>query len=229
MQPLIECHDLGLSYSRLIWDAVNVTMEPGQLIGLVGLNGSGKTSFLRILSGLQKATTGRITGPAYSSKPSIFHALFLDESSHYYRHLTSQEMLEFYMRLVQATRTRTEEIIDALHLEPVLSTTVGSLSQGYRTRLSLAFGLMSPASVLLLDEMFSSLDVVVIESLKRQLQNECDNGRTIVVSSHQLDVVQTLTQTYWWIHQHQIHSVLSTDMPMTSLSALLRQDQEVSP
>ncbi|AEW04115.1 ABC transporter related protein [Sulfobacillus acidophilus DSM 10332] len=221
-----RCENLALSFgSTVVWKDVNVTISLGCVIGLIGLNGSGKTSFLRTLSGLLAPTGGMVTGVGYAAKPSIHHCVLLEETNLFYPQLTCQEMVEFYAGVAGARSAQMESLVQELGLLPVIHHRVQALSQGYRTRLALAFPLMSPARVLLLDEIFNGLDVVAIELIKNVFQREAMNGRTIIVSSHQLEVLDKMADTFLVIHNQTIDAIAPTDIrgKYGSLQALLTQ------
>ncbi len=170
-------------------DGASFEAPDGEITGLVGANGAGKTTILRIITGIlsPEAGTVRITGG-----PGTLGAL-LDHTGLYDR-LTSRENIEYFARLrgLSSLDERVGEVIGQLGLTAIADRQVGGFSMGERMKTALARALVHRPRNLLLDEPANGLDIPTVRSLRDLLRRLRDRGHAIILSSHVLDEVQSL-------------------------------------
>jgi ABC-2 type transport system ATP-binding protein len=163
-------------------------VREGEALGLIGPNGAGKTTLLECLSGLQPVNGGQVswrgaTVPAHRRRELLF---FVPEGILPYPEHGTARVLGFFAEVYRRSRAEIGDAVEALGLGPVLAKTVAGLSKGYRRRLLLALGLLSPHPLLLLDEPFDGLDLRQTREVMALLRRVAAGGRTLLLSIHQL-------------------------------------------
>jgi ABC-2 type transport system ATP-binding protein len=187
--PLIVENVSKSFQQKVVLDNVSLSLGNGEIFGLIGLNGIGKTTLIKIILNLLKADSGTASLFGLSSKDE--HArrnlAYLPEKFQPSRYLKGHEYLELSLSFYQQPYHKEEGYRQAelLDLEPkALDRRVGSYSKGMGQKLGLLGALMSHTPLLLLDEPMSGLDPKARILLKRQLKAAREAGRTIFFSSH---------------------------------------------
>ena len=191
---VLSAHDLSVSKrDRLLFDKINFTVEPGELLYVRGPNGAGKTSLLRVLTGLVEADEGQVRflgKDIHSIRDSYYPQLI------YFGHnlgvnasLSGVENLKFWCQLhhVEATEQEIYTVLGALSLIGLEDLPVGNLSAGQQRRVALGrFWLKSSAALWILDEPFTALDVDGIALLRQRLLQHLAQQGAVIMTSHQL-------------------------------------------
>ncbi len=177
---------------------IDLSIEPGEIYALVGLNGAGKSTFIKLLLGMLRPDAGtvEIDGADIREAPAMIWARVghLVEHPLAYPELTARANLGLGARL-HAVQPKdvprlVEDILDELALRPYANVRAGVLSSGNRQRLGLASALQHNPSVIVLDEPTNTLDpsgvILLREALLRRAR---ENGAAVLVSSHHLDEV----------------------------------------
>lgn len=185
---------------------LNLQIQPGEIFGLLGPNGSGKTTTIKMLLGLLYPTRGRIS---VFGKPPTDVAVkarlgFLPEESYLYRFLVAEETLDYYGRLFRLPRRirkeRTARLLDMVGLSHEADRRVGEYSKGMARRIGLAQALINDPEFLILDEPTSGLDPIGARQIKDVIRDLGRKGKTILLSSHMLadveDVCDRVTILY---------------------------------
>ena len=174
-------------------DRLSFSVEPGSVTGFLGPNGAGKTTTLRMVLGLVNPTSGRATigGRAYrhldAPLRSVGAAL---ESSSFHPARTARNHLRVMCTVAGLPDQRADEVLDLVGLHDAARRKVKAYSMGMRQRLGLAQALLGDPAVLVLDEPANGLDPDGIRWLRGLLRTLAQQGRTVLVSSHQLNEVQ---------------------------------------
>jgi ABC-2 type transport system ATP-binding protein len=179
-------------------NGLNLKVRYNEVFGLLGPNGSGKTTTLKLLLGLLHPTKGKalvLGGSATDSKISA-RIGFLPEESYLYRYLTARETLDFYGRLFslprQVRRTRTEALLEMVGLKAVANRQVGTFSKGMARRIGLAQALINDPDLLILDEPTTGLDPIGTRQIKDLILALAKRGKTVLLSSHLLADVEDI-------------------------------------
>jgi ABC-2 type transport system ATP-binding protein len=174
-------------------DSLSFTVEPGSVTGFLGPNGAGKTTTLRMLLGLVRPTSGTATinGRTYESLPRPMQTVgaALEASSFHPAH-TGLQHLRIYCAAAGLPARRASEVLDLVGLGQVGKKKTKGYSMGMRQRLGLAATLLGDPRVLILDEPANGLDPEGIRWLRGFFRHLAGEGRTVLVSSHQLAEVQ---------------------------------------
>jgi len=188
---MIQVTHLTKSYSRHdVLADLSFTAGPGQVTLLVGANGVGKTTTLRILSGLLKPDTGDAWiaghGIVRERRQAQAQLSYLPQTIAFHPKLSCEALLRFYADLRGIPRSRISAILKRVGLTADAHKTAGQLSGGLRQRLGLGIFLLPDSPVLLLDEPGLSLDPEWRDHLVDILQAEAQRGKTVLVTTHLL-------------------------------------------
>jgi heme ABC exporter ATP-binding subunit CcmA len=169
---------------------VSFEVERGSCLALLGRNGAGKTTLLKILAGLSRAGRGSITilGNDARARETRLRIGVLGHGIGIYEELSALENLMLFARLygVKDTRRTASEWLERTGLDRVRDGLVREFSRGMRQRLAVARAFLHDPSLLLLDEPFTALDDRAIAVLQELLTAARRDGRTIIMSTHQL-------------------------------------------
>jgi len=169
---------------------LSTDVRPGSVTLLVGANGCGKTTTLRLIAGLSRPDGGDIRVDGRSVVTAQSEALaalsYLPQSPRFHVHLTPRELLLFYAGLRGVSPRRVTELADHWGLSAMLDVRTGRLSGGMRQRVALAVLFLADAPVLVLDEPGLSLDPDWRRFLQSELRSAARCGRTVLVSTHLL-------------------------------------------
>src|SRR4249920_887300 len=176
--------------------ALNLQVLRGEIFGLLGPNGSGKTTTIKLLLGLLFPTDGDalVFGQPAGEVRKNERIGYLPEESYLYRFLNAEETLDFYGRLFdmpsEVRRKRAAELIQLVGLQQDRKRTLREYSKGMRQRIGLAQALINDPEFVILDEPTSGLDPIGTIWMKGLIKQLRDQGKTVLMCSHRLDDVQ---------------------------------------
>lgn len=196
-------------------DGLTVEIPPGVLFGLLGPNGSGKTTSMRAVMGVTAVDAGEILWDGRPVTPADRLTFgYMPEERALYADMKVAEHLVYFARLHGLTKAdalaRTEEWLERLTLTDRRNAKVSDLSQGNKQRVQVANTLIHSPRLMLLDEPFNGLDPGAIEFVASVLRERAAEGATVVFSSHQLDVVEHLCSEVAIVHKGRLVSAGST-------------------
>jgi ABC-2 type transport system ATP-binding protein len=195
---MLEVDDISRSFgSRRVLDGVSFTVGAGRMTGFVGGNGAGKTTTMRIILGVLSSDSGTVALDGTRLTPAD-RALFgyMPEERGLYPKMKIAEQIVYLGRLhgmtPQAAKRSTDDLLERLGLGERANETVESLSLGNQQRAQIAAALVHDPEVLVLDEPFSGLDPMAVETVQAVLTEHAAGGAPVLFSSHQLDIVERL-------------------------------------
>jgi ABC-2 type transport system ATP-binding protein len=177
-------------------DNLNLQVKYNEVFGLLGPNGSGKTTTIKLLLSLLHPTKGKaLVLGGDSTDPKISDRTgFMPEESYLYKYLTARETLDFYGRLfhlpARVRKMRIEALLEMVGLKAVANRPVGTFSKGMARRIGLAQALINDPDLLVLDEPTTGLDPIGTRQIKDLILQLAKRGKTILLCSHLLADVE---------------------------------------
>jgi ABC-2 type transport system ATP-binding protein len=174
---------------REVLPGLTVSIPAGQVVGLLGPSGGGKTTLMRAIVGVQVVESGTVTvlGEPAGSPDLRDRVGYVTQAPSIYDDLTVRDNVRFFARMVGAGLESAERAIAAVDLESHAGVLAGRLSGGQRSRVSLASALVNDPELLVLDEPTVGLDPVLRRDLWRLFHELAAAGTSMVVSSHVMD------------------------------------------
>ena len=190
----VEAKAVSVSFSKVLaLDDVGIQLNSGRAMMLVGPNGAGKSTLIKFMLGLVRADAGRLE---VDGRPHpIDHALkarigYLPEAVAFSDNLSGRDVLKFFARARGIDRSRVDEVLEQVGLSAASRRRVRGYSRGMRQRLGLGIAILSTPELLILDEPTSGLDQEGLSVLWQILRDWRDAGRLVLVSSHDLALME---------------------------------------
>ena len=217
MTHAIEAHGLSRHFGGIkAVDRVTYTVEPGEVFGVLGPNGSGKTTMVRLLNGLLEPSQGQIRvlgldpttqGPDVRRQTGV-----LTETPSLYERLTARDNLRLFGTLYEVPESkltaRVGESLELFGLAERANDKVGGFSKGMKQRLALARALLHEPQILFLDEPTAALDPAASQQVTSLIANSSrQGGRTVFLATHNLDEAQRLCDRVAVVNQGRLLAV----------------------
>lgn len=223
-EVIIETRNLSKVY-RDFWGrqkvralkALDLEIRRGEIFGLLGPNGSGKTTTIKLLLGLLFPTSGQalVFGKDATDVSKNERLGYLPEESYLYRFLNAEETLDFYGRLFDMPATvrkkRAAELIKMVGLERAKRRQLREYSKGMARRIGVAQALINDPELILLDEPTSGLDPIGTREMKDLILRLKSEGRTVLMSSHLLADVEDVCDRIAILHEGELKELGRVD------------------
>lgn len=225
---IIETRSLSKTY-RDFWGrqkvralkALDLEIRRGEIFGLLGPNGSGKTTTIKLILGLLFPTSGRamVFGKDASDVAKNERIGYLPEESYLYKFLNAEETLDFYGRLfdmpASSRRQRIEELIDRVGLNWARRRQLKEYSKGMTRRIGLAQALINDPELIVLDEPTTGLDPIGTREMKDMIIDLRAQGKTVLMCSHLLADVQDVCDRIAILYQGELKELGRVDRLLT--------------
>lgn len=204
---ILEVTNLVKKYKKqLVLSGINIQIDSPQIIALIGPTGAGKTTLLNCLMNLLPFQEGSVK--ILGKKPkdsSLFHEVsYLQNNQVLYGDLTGYDHLKFICRIQKLPISRVKEIAAYVGMERYLKKRVRSYSHGMKQHLLLAMAIINKPKLILLDEPVNGLDPTSANHIREILLDLHAQGTTIIISSHNLEEIDKLTNTIYFIKNGQL-------------------------
>lgn len=216
MKPVLEVEQLSGGYSmrRPVLHELSFAVKPGEMIGLIGLNGAGKSTTIKHILGLMQAQRGevRIQGDTLAQAPERYRASFayVPENPLFYEELTVREHLELAAMAYGVSQAdyqlRVEELADEFRMKDKLDSFARHLSKGMRQKLMIMSAFLVRPALYVIDEPFLGLDPLGIRSLLELMMKMKQTGASILMSSHILSAIESYCDRFIVLHHGRIVS-----------------------
>ena len=219
---LIETNELTKRYGKVdVVDHVNMHIPEKSIYGFVGENGSGKTTIMRLLTGLAEPTSGGFSlfgmdnrsPQIYKVRQSMSAIVEVTSLEPSMTAIDNIKYLELYLG-TKLTEEERKDLLKKVHLDEVGNKKVKNFSLGMRQRLGIALALINKPKLMLLDEPMNGLDPEGIAELRELLVELCQReGITILISSHILSELEKIANFYGFIHKgHLLEEITSEEL-----------------
>jgi len=214
--PILEADGLVKTYgSRKVVDGVSFSVDAAEIVGLLGPNGAGKTTSFRMTCGMIEPDQGQVVlnGSDVTRWPMYRRAKeggmgYLAQESSVFRKLSVEQNLLGVMELLnmdRATRRRrATELMEQFGIAKLKKSKAGTLSGGERRRLEIARCLVSEPEIILLDEPFTGIDPVTIESIQKIIRDLKARGISILITDHQVRETLQITDRSYVVVKGQV-------------------------
>lgn len=189
-KPAVELHGVSVRRgAKEVLRDINISVEPGRVVGLVGPSGCGKTTLMRTIVGVQANVKGTVNvlGRPAGVASSRGQVGYMTQDGSVYGDLTVLENLSYFSKILGIGTDRIDAVLESVSLSKLAGSLVDDLSGGQRARVSLAVALLSEPALLVLDEPTVGLDPVLRTELWHEFTQLALQGTTLVISSHVMD------------------------------------------
>jgi ABC-2 type transport system ATP-binding protein len=193
-------------------DDVSFRIDPGEVYGYLGPNGSGKTTTVKMLTGLLEPNAGAIFFNGRDIRSDLIgyrkRLGYVPEEPHLYPYLSGKEYLELVGRLrsipERLLATKAESLLELLRLGPYRYAPISSYSKGMKQKILICAALLHNPEVLIFDEPLSGLDVTSVLVFKDVVKSLADEGKIILYTSHILEVIEKLCSRVMILHRGRV-------------------------
>ena len=229
---MIEVKNLSKSFETIkAIDHINAKIEDGHVFGLIGTNGAGKSTFMRMLSGVLKPEEGEILvdGEPVYDNPAVKEKIFyISDDQYYFRSGTPVDMLKLYQTCYPAfDGAKWKSLMEKFGLDEKRK--VNTFSKGMKKQLSVICGICANTKYLLCDETFDGLDPVMRQAVKALFVKEMDErGLTPVIASHNLRELEDICEYVGLLHRGGILLEKDIDdmkLNIHKLQCVIREDE----
>lgn len=228
---MIEVKNLCKSFENIkAIDGVSAKIEDGHVFGLIGTNGAGKSTFMRMLSGVLRPDTGEILvdgEPVYDNPAVLQKIFYISDDQYYFRSGTPVDMLKLYQTYYpEFDATKWKSLMEKFGLDEKRK--VNTFSKGMKKQLSVICGISANTKYLLCDETFDGLDPVMRQAVKTLFVREMDErGLTPVIASHNLRELEDICEYVGLLHRGGILLEKDIDdmkLNIHKLQCVIRED-----
>ena len=193
----VECIDITKQYGHLYaLRKLKINIEVGEIVGILGHNGAGKSTFLKVIGTQLSPTAGSLNilgNDVKKVRSKVRRSIgFVGHTSFMYDELTSEENLRFYGKMFsiygESLEKKIDQVLDQVDIDKYRYVAIKKLSHGLRKRVDLARIFLHSPEILILDEPFSGLDQTVVETLVDLLKKQ--SGVTSLLSSHSSELLK---------------------------------------
>lgn len=208
---MIEFNQASRWYGQVIGvNDVTCQIGPG-VTALLGVNGAGKTTMIRLITGQLRPTTGsvQVFGQEPFANPEVFKKIgYCPEFDNFYEYMTGRQFVETMARYCgipkQEAKDKTEQVLIQVGMQGRADKAIKGFSKGMRQRIKLAQAMIHDPAIILLDEPLNGLDPVGRREFMDQLHQLADQGKTVLVCSHILFEVEQMTRNILLLHRGRL-------------------------
>jgi ABC-2 type transport system ATP-binding protein len=239
---MIKADNLTKKFDTIVAvDHVSAEIRAGSVFGLIGTNGAGKSTFLRMLSGILKPDEGIVTfdgEPVYENEAVKGRFFYISDDQYYFNNATPSDVMDFYSKVYpKFDRERFRSLMEKFGLD--MRRKIQTFSKGMKKQLSVICGICANTDYLLCDETFDGLDPVMRQAVKSLFANDmAERNLTPIIASHNLRELEDICDHVGLLHRggillsrdlddmkfniHKVQCVLKEGMTENDLTSLNR-------
>ena len=213
MNPILECSGLSKQYTSGCYalNNLNLSLEPGQIIGLLGPNGSGKTTFIKLINDLLTPTSGQILIdgklPGVETKAMVS---YLPERTHLDQTMKIKDLIKYFSDFYEDFRTeRAFTMLKDLNIDQIAR--LKNLSKGTKEKVQLILVMSRDAKLYILDEPIGGVDPAARDYILHTILNNYNEEATILLSTHLIHDIESILDQVIFIRQGQLVLNASVD------------------
>lgn len=216
--PLVELRDVHKSFGPIeVLKGVSLSLEKGEIVAVIGRSGSGKSTMLRCVNGLETVQSGRIvvdgievTAPRADLNLLRQRAGMVFQSYNLFPHLSVERNVTLALRLVKklpaaGARALAQQMVAKVGLADKLHSYPDELSGGQQQRVAIARSLAMQPTLMLFDEITSALDPELVGEVLRVLESVAAEGMTMMLVTHEMNFAKNVADRVIFMHQGRIH------------------------
>ena len=193
--------------SKTAVDSIDLTLEPGHVYAMLGPNGSGKTTWMKMAAGLMKPTSGEIlyegTPVGIDSRRSV---AYMSTEPYFYNWMTVRDVGKYYQDFFEDfSMEKYEELLGHMELEDSMKTR--TLSSGMMAKLKIAVTMARDAKVYMLDEPFNGIDLLARDEIRKCILQEAKPDKVLILSSHLVEEMEAVADRAVFIRQGKLIEV----------------------
>lgn len=209
MPPVIEVRHVRKAFAEIVAvNDISFEVQPGEIFGLLGPNGAGKTTTIRMLMDILRPDSGSIRLLGADPRHTRTRVGYLPEERGLYRTLKVHDCLTYLGQLkglsARQAAQRATAWLTRLELADRAQAKVQDLSRGMQQKVQIAAALIHDPELVIFDEPFQGLDPVNVDTVRGLIRNLRDQGRTVVLSAHEMSLVEALCERIALIHRGDI-------------------------
>lgn len=212
---ILEINNLSKTFQKQeVLSPFSLTLEAGQIAVLVGGNGAGKSTIIKMIGGIFQPDQGEINvcGLSFMDMENFKREIaYMPDDYQFPNGLTVREWLTFYAKLSRAPKEQIEKALQLVGLESKQNEKTGHLSKGMRQRLLFAQVWIRNASLVLLDEPTNGLDPYWVSTFVDILQKMRAEKKTILMSTHHLDIASAVADVIIFLHQGKVYHEIAVE------------------
>ncbi len=221
MQPMVEIKQLRKSFgANEVLKGIDLQVESGEVIAIIGKSGSGKSTLLRCINGLEQFQSGSLTvdgKPLLHNNPAAMRALrqrvgMIFQGFNLFPHLTVGKNVMLAPKLVKQTSaadgdSQARRLLDRVGLAEKFDAWPDQLSGGQQQRVAIARALAMEPAVLLCDEITSALDPELVGEVLRVVESLAQEGMTLLLVTHEMSFAKRVSNRVIFMHQGRVHEM----------------------
>lgn len=219
---MIKIENLNYSYdNQTIIKNINYNFQEGKITGIIGTNGVGKTTLLKLISGILKPKVGKIT-----NKNKIIS--YVPDVSNLYQFLTGKEYLNFCISIQNENKENVDKVLKKFGMTDTANNLIKSYSHGMKQKIALAAAIIGKKpDYIILDEPFTGIDLISSSYIKNYLKEANSEGTSIILTTHQLELAYSFCDYLIILHDKKIALELETkNLTLTLLEEKIRRIYE---
>ncbi len=213
MEPIVEIKNLVKSYGpKEVLHGIDLSIQPGQIIGYIGPNGAGKSTTVKILCGLIEDFEGDVKVLGLDLRTELLKIKkrlgYIPENAALYESLTPLEFMQFVGKVREiddeTIQRKAETLMDIFEMKSNLNQRIATFSKGMRQKVMICSALLHNPDLIFMDEPLSGLDANSVIMVKEMLTHLAHEGKTIFYSSHLMDVVEKISDRIILINEGRV-------------------------